>query len=64
MAQTKSDKQVEETAEFLEFGIGRLRAGRPMSGVKRTDATFWRSDTRVLAKVEGRVGRSSCGAGR
>ncbi|MFB7266462.1 hypothetical protein ACFCXH_30595 [Streptomyces nojiriensis] len=30
--------------------------------MKRTDATFWRSGTRVLAKVEGRVGRSSYGA--
>ncbi|MFH8443439.1 hypothetical protein ACH4D3_19700 [Streptomyces sp. NPDC018026] len=43
MAQTKFDKQVEETAESLIFGIGRFLAGRPMDGVKRTDATFWRS---------------------
>ncbi|MER5375912.1 hypothetical protein [Streptomyces sp. NPDC002553] len=43
MAQTKFDKQVEETAESLMFGIGRFPAGRPMDGVKRTDATFWRS---------------------
>jgi hypothetical protein len=42
MAQTKYDKQVEETAESLAF-----LAGRPMDGVKRTDATFWRSGTRV-----------------
>ena len=32
MAQTKFDKQVEETAESLAFGIGRLLAGRPMDG--------------------------------
>ncbi|MFJ3309474.1 hypothetical protein ACIPSA_41795 [Streptomyces sp. NPDC086549] len=63
MAQTKFDKQVEETAESLAFGIGRFLAGRPMDGVKRTDATFWRSGTRVLAKAEGRVGRSSYRAG-
>ncbi|MEU5582992.1 DUF87 domain-containing protein [Streptomyces huasconensis] len=63
MAQTKFDKQVEKTAESLVFGIGRFLAGRPMDGVKRTDATFWRSGTRVLPKVEGRVSRSSYRAG-
>ncbi|MGW3060668.1 pRL2-11 [Streptomyces goshikiensis] len=63
MAQTKFDKQVEETAESVAFGIGRFLAGRPMDGVKRTDATFWRSGTRVLPKVEGRVSRSSYRAG-
>ncbi|MFQ6147448.1 hypothetical protein ACLMNJ_30975 [Streptomyces seoulensis] len=63
MAQTKFDKQVEETAESLAFGIGRFLGGRPMDGVKRTDATFWRSGTRVLPKVEGRVSRSSYRAG-
>ncbi|MFE7427936.1 hypothetical protein [Streptomyces sp. NPDC057545] len=62
MAQTKFDKQV-ETAESLMFGIGRFLAGRPMDGAKRTDATFWRSGTRVLPKVEGRVSRSSYRAG-
>ncbi|MFD8823802.1 helicase HerA domain-containing protein [Streptomyces sp. NPDC059605] len=59
MAQTKLDRQVEETVEALVFGIGRFLAGRPMDGVKRTDATFWRPGTRVLPKVEGRVSRSS-----
>ncbi|MFD9794772.1 pRL2-11 [Streptomyces sp. NPDC059070] len=63
MAQTKFDKQVEETAESVAFGIGRFLAGRPMDGVKRTDATFWRTGTRVLPKVEGRVSRSSYRAG-
>ncbi|WP_129292335.1 pRL2-11 [Streptomyces lydicus] len=63
MAQTKFDKQVEETAESIAFGIGRFLSGRPMDGVKRTDATFWRSGTRVLPKVEGRVSRSSYRAG-
>ncbi len=63
MALTKFDKQVEETAESLMFGIGRCLAGRPMDGVKRTDATFWRSGTRVLPKIEGRVSRSSYRAG-
>lgn len=32
MAQTKFDKQVEETAESLAFGIGRFLARRPMDG--------------------------------
>lgn len=59
MAQTKFDKQVEENAESLMFGIGRVLAGRDLDGVKRTDATFWRSGTRVLPKVEGRVRRRS-----
>ncbi|MFJ4007699.1 pRL2-11 [Streptomyces sp. NPDC090023] len=63
MAQTKFDKQVEDTAESLAFGIGRFLFGRPMDGVKRTDATFWRTGTRVLPKVEGRVSRSSYRAG-
>jgi hypothetical protein len=59
MAQTKFDKQVEENAESLMFGIGRVLAGRDLDGVKRTDATFWRSGTRVLPKVEGKVRRRS-----
>ncbi|MER5781248.1 DUF87 domain-containing protein [Streptomyces mobaraensis] len=63
MAQTKFDKQVEETAESLVIGIGRILAGRDMDGVKRTDATFWRPGTRVLPKVEGRVRRRSYRAG-
>lgn len=63
MAQTKFDKQVEETAESLMFGIGRFLSGRPMDGIKRTDATFWRAGTRVLPKVEGKVSRSSYRAG-
>ncbi|MFD9283640.1 pRL2-11 [Streptomyces mirabilis] len=63
MAQTKFDRQVEETAEAVMFGIGRFLGGRDMDGVKRTDATFWRPATRVLPKVEGRVSRSSYRAG-
>jgi len=63
MAQTKFDKQVEEIAEDLMFGIGRFLAGRDMDGVKRTDATFGRPGTRVLPKVEGNVSRSSYRAG-
>jgi hypothetical protein len=63
MAQTKFDRQVEETAEALMFGIGRFLGGRDMDGVKRTDATFWCPATRVLPKVEGRVSRSSYRAG-
>lgn len=39
MAQTKFDRQLEETAEAVMFGIGRFLAGRDMEGVKRTDAT-------------------------
>lgn len=63
MAQTKFDKQVEETAESLVSGIGRILAGRDLDGVKRTDATLWHSGTRVLPKVEGRVRRRSYRAG-
>ncbi|GAA2733568.1 hypothetical protein [Streptomyces nogalater] len=63
MAQTKFDKQVEESAESLVFGIGRFLAGRPMDGERKTDATFWRTGTRVLPKVEGKVSRSSYRAG-
>ncbi|WP_327169971.1 helicase HerA domain-containing protein [Streptomyces subrutilus] len=63
MAQTKFDKQVEETAEAVVFGIGRFLAGRPVNGERKTDATFWRKGTRVLPKVEGKVSRSSYRAG-
>ncbi|MET8944581.1 pRL2-11 [Streptomyces sp. NPDC004542] len=63
MAQTKFDRQVEETAEAVMFGIGRFLGGRDMDGIKRTDATFWQPATRVLPKVEGRVSRSSYWAG-
>ncbi|PIB05111.1 MULTISPECIES: pRL2-11 [Streptomyces] len=63
MAQTKFDRQVEETTEALAFGIGRFLGGRDMDGVKRTDATFWHPGTRVLPKVEGSVARSSYRAG-
>ncbi|MFE9404000.1 hypothetical protein ACFYNY_19730 [Streptomyces sp. NPDC006530] len=59
MARTKFDKQVEEEAESLMFGIGRVLGGRDLDGVKRTDATFWRAGTRVLPKVEGKVRRRS-----
>lgn len=59
MAQTKFDKQMEEEAESLMFGIGRVLGGRDLDGVKRTDATFWRAGTRVLPKVEGKVRRRS-----
>ncbi|ANP51800.1 hypothetical protein J2Z21_008866 [Streptomyces griseochromogenes] len=45
------------------FGIGRFPAGRPMDGEGKTDATFWRSGTRILPKVEGRVRHSSYRAG-
>ncbi|MFD5234613.1 hypothetical protein ACFWJ5_40170 [Streptomyces qaidamensis] len=54
---------MEESAESLVLGIGRVLAGRDLDGVKRTDATFWRSGTRVLPKVEGRVPRRSHKAG-
>jgi hypothetical protein len=63
MAQTKFDKQVDETAESVAFGIGRFLAGQPMDGERKTDATFWRKGTRVLPKVEGKVSRSSYRAG-
>ncbi|MEU7384197.1 MULTISPECIES: helicase HerA domain-containing protein [unclassified Streptomyces] len=63
MAQAKFDKQVEETAESVAFGIGWFLAGRPLDGERKTDPTFWRSGTRVLPKVEGRVSRSSYRAG-
>lgn len=59
MAQTKFDKQVDESADTLARGIARMLAGRDLDGVRRTDATFWRAGTRVLPKVEGKVRRRS-----
>jgi hypothetical protein len=59
MAQSMFDKQVEESADSLVRGIGRVLAGQDLDVVKRTDATFWRSGTRVLPKVEGKVRRRS-----
>ncbi|MFK8851673.1 pRL2-11 [Streptomyces sp. Ac-502] len=63
MTQSKFDKQVEETAETLAFGIGRFLTGRDLDGIRRTDATFFRTGRRVLPKVEGRVRRASYQAG-
>ncbi|MER6916698.1 DUF87 domain-containing protein [Streptomyces sp. NPDC000594] len=59
MGQSKFDRQVEETAEALAFGIGRFLSGRPMDGVRKTNATFWRPGTRVLPKAEAPVRRSA-----
>ncbi|MFD3976041.1 pRL2-11 [Streptomyces cyaneofuscatus] len=59
MARTKFDKQVDESADSLARGIARVLAGRDLDGVRRTDATFWRSGTRVLPTVEGKVRRRS-----
>lgn len=54
MAQTKFDKQVEETAEALAFGIVRFLARRAMDGnTRRTDASSSRSGRCVLPEVEG-----------
>ncbi|WP_030989948.1 hypothetical protein [Streptomyces sp. NRRL WC-3744] len=64
MAQTKFDKQLEESADSLVRGIGRVLTGRDLDGVKRTDATFCRAGTRVLPKVEGKVRRRSYKPGR
>ncbi|MGW0885547.1 hypothetical protein [Streptomyces sp. NPDC002671] len=50
---------MEESADSLVRGMGRVLAGRDLDGVKRTDATFWRAGTRVLPKVEGKVRRRS-----
>lgn len=64
MAQTKFDKQVEETAEALAFGIGRFLARRAMDGnTRRTDASSSRSGRCVLPEVEGKLSRSSYRAG-
>ncbi|MGW2425725.1 hypothetical protein ACWC0C_41890 [Streptomyces sp. NPDC001709] len=54
---------MEETAESLVFGIGRIVAGRDLDGVTRTGATFSRPGTLVLPKVEVRVPRRSYRAG-
>ncbi|MGV4986842.1 hypothetical protein ACVB8X_43875 [Streptomyces sp. NRAIS4] len=54
---------MEETAESLVFGIGRIVAGRDLDGVTRTGATFSRPGTLVLPKVEVRLPRRSYRAG-
>ncbi|MBM7054099.1 pRL2-11 [Streptomyces durocortorensis] len=59
MARTKFDKQVDESADTFARGLARMLAGRDLDGVRRTDATFWRSGTRVLPTVEGKVRRRS-----
>ncbi|MFJ8676794.1 pRL2-11 [Streptomyces sp. NPDC093589] len=56
MARSELDRQIEETVEAAVMTIGRLLSGREMDGVKRTDATFFKSGKRVLHGVEGRVG--------
>ncbi|MFI5945871.1 hypothetical protein ACIBCB_37250 [Streptomyces uncialis] len=59
MGQSRFDRQVEENAESVVVGIGKILAGRDLDGVRRTDATFWRAGTRILPKVEGNVPRRS-----
>jgi hypothetical protein len=43
---------VEESVEAVAFGIGLFLAGRSLCGERKTDATFRRSGTHVLRKVE------------
>jgi hypothetical protein len=45
-------RQVEESVEAVAFGIGLFLAGRSLCGERKTDATFRRSGTHVLRKVE------------
>ncbi|GAA3369311.1 hypothetical protein GCM10017744_088460 [Streptomyces antimycoticus] len=45
MARTTFGKQVEEPAECLLFGIGRILTGWDLDGVKRTEPPFWCSGT-------------------
>ncbi|MER6914609.1 hypothetical protein ABT354_23290 [Streptomyces sp. NPDC000594] len=59
MGQTKFDRELEETAESVAVGIGRVLAGRDTDGVRRTDATLWRPGTRVLPKAEAPVRHSA-----
>lgn len=56
-ARCRPDKQVEESADSLVRGLDQVLAGTDLDRVKRTDATFWRSGTGVLPKVEGKVRR-------
>ncbi|MFD3422039.1 pRL2-11 [Streptomyces decoyicus] len=56
MAQSELDRKIEENVEAAMMTIGRLLSGREMDGVRRTDATFFKSGRRVLNGVEGRVG--------
>ncbi|WP_332010683.1 pRL2-11 [Streptomyces uncialis] len=63
MGQSRFDRQVEESAESVVVGIGKILAGRDLDGVRRTDATFWRAGARILPGVEGRVPRRSYRAG-
>ncbi|MFR9806454.1 hypothetical protein ACL02T_29820 [Pseudonocardia sp. RS010] len=43
--------------------VGRFIAGRPMSGERRTDATFWRNGRRQPLEIEGETGKWSYLAG-
>lgn len=64
MAQTKFDKQLEQSADSLVRGIGRALAGQDLDGAKRTDATFWRAGTRSCRRMEGvRSGAASTSPG-
>ncbi|MFJ1742483.1 pRL2-11 [Streptomyces microflavus] len=56
MARSEFDRQVEEGVEAALTTVGRVLSGRDMDGVQKTDATFFRRGSSVLAGVEGRVG--------
>ncbi|MEV0449782.1 DUF87 domain-containing protein [Streptomyces sp. NPDC050600] len=57
-------RDLDEAFENLAAVAGRFFAGEDLDGVRRTDATFWQSGTRVLARdLDGPVRRSSYRAG-
>ncbi|WP_367141233.1 MULTISPECIES: helicase HerA domain-containing protein [Streptomyces] len=63
MSRDEFNRQIEELAGTLGLGVGRLLSGRDMDGIRRTDATFFKSGRRILPGTEGPVPRRSFRAG-
>ncbi|MEU8550957.1 DUF87 domain-containing protein [Streptomyces roseoverticillatus] len=63
MSRDEVNRQIEEFAETLGLGVGRLLSGRDMDGIRRTDATFFTPGRRILPDTEGPVPRRSFRAG-
>ncbi|MFD0367661.1 helicase HerA domain-containing protein [Streptomyces sp. NPDC127114] len=63
MSSSPLARDLDEALDTLATAAGNFFTGRDLDGVQRTDATFWRPGTRVLAKTEGPVRRASYRAG-
>ncbi|MEU7031478.1 DUF87 domain-containing protein [Streptomyces sp. NPDC046275] len=63
MSSSPLARDLDEALDTLATAAGNFFTGQDLDGVQRTDATFWRPGTRVLATADGPVRRASYRAG-